>query len=126
MSDWRRHYWKPILTTLILAAFTLLIAGCSDVAPVAPAGPGEVQQVDLSRTIERLQKIGPQLQVEMDAIEKLHPNTTGNCSSAYPEKCIPPSPPDLDCEDITQRNFWVLPPDPHKFDPDGNGIGCEE
>jgi len=98
-------------------------AACSDVAPVSP---GDGQQVDMSRTIERLQKIGPQLQQEMDAIEKLHPNTTGNCSAAYPEKCIPPFPPDLDCQDITQRNFWVLPPDPHQFDPDGNSIGCEE
>jgi micrococcal nuclease len=49
-----------------------------------------------------------------------------NCSSAYPDICIAPPPPDLDCVDISQRNFRVLAPDPHKFDGDKDGIGCEE
>jgi hypothetical protein len=47
-----------------------------------------------------------------------------NCSSAYPGVCIP-SGPDLDCGDIPYRRFRVLPPDPHLFDMDGDGIGCE-
>ncbi len=47
------------------------------------------------------------------------------CDPAYPGVCIPPPPPDLDCGDITFRRFEVLPPDPHHFDGDGNGIGCE-
>jgi hypothetical protein len=49
----------------------------------------------------------------------------GGCSPAYPTVCIPPPPPDLNCADITFRRFVVLPPDPHHFDGDGNGIGCE-
>lgn len=49
----------------------------------------------------------------------------GNCSPAYPTVCIPPPPPDLDCGDIPYRNFTVLPPDPHKFDGDHDGVGCE-
>jgi endonuclease YncB( thermonuclease family) len=49
----------------------------------------------------------------------------GNCSSAYPTVCIPPPPPDLDCPDIPYKNFQVLPPDPHNFDRDHDGIGCE-
>lgn len=49
----------------------------------------------------------------------------GVCDAAYPGVCIPPSPPDLDCGDITERRFKVLPPDPHRFDGDGDGIGCE-
>ena len=28
--------------------------------------------------------------------------------------------------DIRHENFEVLPPDPHGFDEDGNGIGCEK
>lgn len=48
-----------------------------------------------------------------------------NCSPAYPTVCIPPPPPDLDCKDISYRNFTVLAPDPHKFDSDKDGIGCE-
>ena len=48
-----------------------------------------------------------------------------NCDPSYPTVCIPPSPPDLDCSDITYRRFKVLPPDPHRFDGDNDGIGCE-
>jgi len=54
--------------------------------------------------------------------------TTGQpaaCDAAYPTVCIPPPPPDLDCSDIPHRNFTVLPPDPHRFDGDHDGIGCE-
>lgn len=49
----------------------------------------------------------------------------GNCDPAYPDVCIPSPPPDLDCGDIPYRRFRVLPPDPHNFDGDNNGIGCE-
>jgi endonuclease YncB( thermonuclease family) len=47
------------------------------------------------------------------------------CDPSYPTVCIPPPPPDLDCGDIPFRRFTVLPPDPHRFDGDGDGIGCE-
>lgn len=49
----------------------------------------------------------------------------GGCHPSYPTVCIPPKPPDLDCKDIPYRNFKVIRPDPHKFDGDGDGIGCE-
>ena len=49
----------------------------------------------------------------------------GACDPAYPDACIPPPPPDLDCSNIDERRFTVLPPDPHNFDGDHNGIGCE-
>lgn len=50
---------------------------------------------------------------------------SGNCDPAYPDVCIPSPPPDLDCSDIPYRDFKVLAPDPHNFDRDGDGIGCE-
>jgi hypothetical protein len=50
---------------------------------------------------------------------------TRNCDPSYPDFCIPPPPPDLDCADINGRNFTVLPPDPHGFDREGDGLGCE-
>jgi hypothetical protein len=53
------------------------------------------------------------------------PTPAGNCDPAYPTVCIPPPPPDLDCSEISYRNFKVLPPDPDHFDSDGDGIGCE-
>ncbi len=49
----------------------------------------------------------------------------GNCDPSYPGVCIPPAPPDLDCGDIPYRRFKVLPPDPHRFDGDHDGVGCE-
>ncbi len=49
----------------------------------------------------------------------------GDCDPSYPDVCIAPSPPDLDCADIPFRRFAVIPPDPHRFDGDHNGIGCE-
>ncbi len=48
-----------------------------------------------------------------------------NCDSAYPGVCIPSPQPDLDCKDISYKNFRVKSPDPHKFDRDKDGIGCE-
>jgi micrococcal nuclease len=53
------------------------------------------------------------------------PSGGGNCDPSYPTVCIPPPPPDLDCKDIPYRRFQVLPPDPHRFDGDHDGIGCE-
>jgi len=50
---------------------------------------------------------------------------SANCHPSYPTVCIPPPPPDLDCGDIPYRRFRVLPPDPHGFDRDNDGIGCE-
>jgi micrococcal nuclease len=47
------------------------------------------------------------------------------CDPSYPGVCIPPPPPDLDCADVRYRNFRVLAPDPHHFDGDHNGRGCE-
>jgi micrococcal nuclease len=39
--------------------------------------------------------------------------------------CIPPAPPDLNCSDIEFRRFPVVGDDPHGFDGDKDGIGCE-
>jgi hypothetical protein len=47
------------------------------------------------------------------------------CHPSYPTVCIPPPPPDLDCGQISYRNFTVLRPDVHRFDGDGDGVGCE-
>jgi hypothetical protein len=55
--------------------------------------------------------------------------TAANCAPSYPDVCIPPPPPDLDCKDIPYRDFRVrydVPdPDPHRFDGDHDGVGCE-
>jgi hypothetical protein len=57
------------------------------------------------------------------------PVSRGKCAASYPTVCIPPPPPDLNCADIPYRNFkvrWdVADPDPHHFDGNRDGVGCE-
>ncbi|WP_414756535.1 excalibur calcium-binding domain-containing protein [Anabaena sp. CCY 9910] len=36
-----------------------------------------------------------------------------------------PNSPDSDCCDISYRRFRVNQPNPHRFDRDRDGIGCE-
>lgn len=53
----------------------------------------------------------------------------GSCAPSYPDVCIPPPPPDLDCGQIPYKRFRVVhtvpSPDPHRFDGDKDGVGCE-
>ena len=49
---------------------------------------------------------------------------TKECSPAY-DVCIPPAPPDLDCGDVDYSDFIVRAPDPHGFDANQDGYGCE-
>jgi S-layer homology domain len=73
--------------------------------------------------------------LDLDPIEPPPPGSTTttsttappeDCDPSYPDFCIPPPPPDLDCDDIDgPKPFTVNPPDPHNFDGDGNGQGCE-
>lgn len=48
-----------------------------------------------------------------------------HCDPSYPDFCIRSPPPDLDCNDTSQKEFTVRGSDPHGFDLDGNGEGCE-
>jgi hypothetical protein len=48
-----------------------------------------------------------------------------NCDASYPGVCISPPPPDLDCGDIPYNDFMVTGSDPHGFDREGDGVGCE-
>lgn len=52
------------------------------------------------------------------------PDRSG-CDPSYPGVCIPPAPPDLDCPQVPYQSFVVLGPDPHRFDGNGDGLGCE-
>jgi micrococcal nuclease len=49
------------------------------------------------------------------------------CDPSYPELCVPPPPPDLDCGYVYDQGFrhiTVLPPDPHNLDGNHDGVGC--
>ena len=62
-------------------------------------------------------------------IAPLVPQPPSNCEASYPDFCIPIGSADLNCGDIQWRRFtvrWdVANPDPHGFDGDADGIGCE-
>src|SRR5690606_16357599 len=54
------------------------------------------------------------------------PTSAGpECDPSYPDVCIAPAPPDFDCGEIPYQQFRVIGADPHGFDGDGDGIGCE-
>jgi hypothetical protein len=61
----------------------------------------------------------------LHVVDRQGGSPAGACDPAYPDFCIPPPPPDLDCPELAGSNFTVLPPDPHRLDADHDGIGCE-
>jgi hypothetical protein len=89
---------------------------------------------DLGAAVPRNLKIGfTVLSLTRDAqlrnnIASATPKFVG-CAASYPTICVPPPPPSLGCADIAARNFRVIysvpAPDPHGFDPDHDGVGCE-
>lgn len=53
------------------------------------------------------------------------PKPGKGCDPSYTGACKPPYPPDLDCTEISDQGFAVVGSDPHGFDADNDGIGCE-
>ncbi len=54
------------------------------------------------------------------------PAPPGGCDPNYAGACIPSPPPDLDCNQISARNFRVIGTDVHHMDVDRDRIACEE
>jgi Flp pilus assembly pilin Flp len=58
--------------------------------------------------------------------QTLRPPVT--CDAHYSGACIPPPPPDLDCDDLAHTGITgtveVSDSDPHHLDTDGDGIAC--
>ena len=48
-----------------------------------------------------------------------------NCDPSYPDVCIAPPPPNLNCDDVPYDDIRVGGGDPHGFDREGDGIRCE-
>lgn len=103
----------------------LVAMGYAEASAYAP-DTACVSTFETAQRMAQLMKLG----VWMPTPEIYIPVITGGdateiCDPAYPGVCIPPGPPDLDCGDILYRRFQVLSPDPHGFDRDGDGVGCE-
>ena len=51
-----------------------------------------------------------------------------SCDRNYAGGCVPPYPPDVDCDDIRALGIApvrVVGSDPHRLDGDGDNLGCE-
>jgi hypothetical protein len=84
-----------------------------------------VRPVPIAPNIPTL-PIAPSSQVEEDeAEEEMSQTAQSECSPSYPDTCIPPPPPNLNCDDVDDTNFEVVGSDPHGFDNDDDGVGCE-
>ena len=95
---------------------------------VADVG-GQVASDTVEVTVEEgeespLEEQPPMVQEEEQLTEEM-PEEETSCDSSYPNLCIPPPPPILACDDVEATNFEVQSPDPHGFDVDNDGIGCE-
>jgi hypothetical protein len=81
-------------------------------------GPPTTARVTPTRTARPIQPRTP-------TRTPIFQSPTLDCDPSYPDVCIPSPPPDLDCPQVRFRRFSVIPPDPHGFDGDFDGIGCE-
>jgi len=91
---------------------------------------GELTVMDIrgqiaSDTIEITIEEGEEAPIEDESLEDETMEGQSSCDSAYPSTCIPSPPPILSCDDIGASNFEVRSPDPHEFDDDNDGTGCE-
>lgn len=97
------------------------------------SGPGDPHRLDgdgdgiACETLPRSGSGSGQTQPDPPPTEA--PQNGSGCHPSYPDFCIPPAPPDLDCGDVSGSNFTVrhdvADPDPHGFDGDRDGVGCE-
>jgi len=102
--------WIYLSNGAWIAAF--LVNNVPASLPVVTASPPPTPVQDVNRGVN-VPQAAPAVQ------------PAGNCDPSYPTVCIPPPPPDLDCKHIPYRRFTVVGSDPHRFDGDNDGIGCE-
>lgn len=121
----------PLLLTLM--AMNLTLAGCGSPFDQPPVDSPSFQTME-AEAIPTATATATPYRPEIKTKQAIptatpvptHPSLSEDCDSSYPTICVHPPPPNLDCEDIEHREFKVIPPDKHYFDPDGNGIGCQE
>ena len=92
---------------------------------VAPPAVNPNQQSSIQQKVARVKQpvsVQPKTQPVQPKTETIPKKI---CDASYPDVCIPPYPPDLDCGEIPYKNFRVVGSDTHRFDGEGDGIGCE-
>lgn len=86
------------------------------------------QEVNQSQSQQEQEVNQNQSEIELDVSQTQNSsdvNSPQGCDSSYPDICISITSAKMSCFDIPYINFKVLLPDRHKFDSDGDGIGCE-
>ena len=100
---------------LILAGALLLLPSLVDASGFAFASPKKEPYIK-----------PPSSQARVSAkASKVNAETTKQCDPSYPTICLQPGMRGLRCRDIGFANFVVRGQDPHGFDRDHDGIGCE-
>lgn len=127
-------------TLLFVTIVVALAVGCSsndDPSPSETVQPSTADTPDVTDTQPTVEPATAGLPTEAPSTATIVPPKPANtplpprptvdpCDrQSYPDVCIPRYPPDLDCGEVSFRRFRVLPPDPHGFDRDGDGVGCE-
>jgi hypothetical protein len=101
----------------IIDSFELIAApeAASVIVPSTPTAPNvSTEQTTSSSEVE-----------EEEEEEEASQTGQSECSPSYPDTCIPPPPPNLNCDDVDDTNFEVVGSDPHGFDGDNDGVECE-
>jgi hypothetical protein len=141
-----RRFWKPMNETG--NNYTMIVGYATPVLPSSSSSSGsaeensrsEVQLVfdyehllppeeegaaAVATTTTPAEESEPEPVVEPEEPEEEESDDGEDCDDSYPDECIPPPPPVLDCSDIDEEDFEVQGSDPHGFDDDNNGVGCE-
>ena len=80
-----------------------------------------VTKTKLTSAQEELNAIQPPVTLQE---ESSGGTASGQCDPNYEGACVPIVPYDLDCADVS-GTVYVIRDDPHGFDGDGDGVGCE-
>ena len=96
-------------------------AGTYDVLVGVRDSQGQIASDNIEITVEE----GEEAPIEEEPPMEETTEVETSCDASYPDVCMPPAPPNLTCTDVGASNFQVVPPDPHGFDVDNDGIGCE-
>jgi hypothetical protein len=150
-SGHNRRFWKPMNETG--NNYTMII-GYATPAPSSPPGSAvvvsggeysrsevqfvfaydhllppeeeEAAAVATTTTTTPAEEPEPEPVVEPEEPEEEVSEEDGeDCDNSYPDECIPPPPPVLECSDIDEDDFEVRGSDAHEFDDDDDGVGCE-
>jgi hypothetical protein len=122
VSDWVavKTRWGLTVDTAERDAIASVLDGCAEriveVVVVAEAA---------ATTGETRRSTSPPARTATPAPTSRPGDKSSRCHRSYPGVCIAPPPPDLDCGDVPFKRFEVRGSDPHRFDGNDDGIGCQ-